>query len=179
MRYASREGYHNHLGIIFNLLVRQLLCEPVRLLPLSVSQIPTVGCYPKVGCRNIQYLDVANLRQPYQTSGNLEVAPYSQLIRQAIYKYINETSNPDIILLKSTNQIYKSLYIMTKYPIVGCFECFFSFLALRCNSWKIKNVCSLTLIVMQSQYLSNKISCEQSSWVHSVYEKTTNQTSWG
>ena len=45
MRYASREGYHNHLGLIF----------------------------------------------------------VSEAVMQAIIKYINETSNPDIILLKSTN----------------------------------------------------------------------------
>ena len=75
----------------------------------------------------------------FQSEPNSNYLP----ILQAISKYFDETSNPDIILLKHINWIYESLYIMTKSQIVGCFGCFFSIQVFKYNFRKVKNVCSL------------------------------------
>ena len=60
-----------------------------------------------------------------------EVELYALQIVQAINEHFSETSIPDIISLKSTNSIYKYLYIMKKHPIVGYFWTFIFILGVK------------------------------------------------
>ena len=109
----------------------------------SRSQIPTMGCNPIIGCTSNYWMQkhpivgCSNLCKAIADSrSHWEVAPYAQPAVQAINKYFNQTSNFYKNFPKITNCIHKSLCIMAKHPIVGCFELCILFYKLKYIFWE-------------------------------------------